>query len=151
VQRLEGNIRIEFVDGVQRIVRVELVDWIEWVVRIVPVDRVRRIPGIDAVDGIEWILGVYRIDRVQRIVRTKFVDGIEDVVVALVLLGKAGFGKHRGDRDDQWQKQEEDNPHGNPPESGTASVLNLLPAWGRAQAVNLGEVVERVCHSIRKR
>jgi len=54
------------------------------------------------------------------------------------------------DGERQWQQQEqkeEDNPHGDPPTSGTTSGLSLLLAWRRAQAINLGTVMERVCHS----
>jgi transposase len=48
-----------------------------------------------------------------------------------------------GERQKQEQKKE-DNPHGQPPTSGTTSGLSLLPGWKTAQAGNLGTVVERV-------
>jgi hypothetical protein len=41
------------------------------------------------------------------------------------------------DGERQWQQQdqkEEENPHGNPPTSGTTSGLSLLPAWRLVQA-----------------
>ena len=38
------------------------------------------------------------VDRIQRIIGTVLIERVEDIVVALVFLREAGFGKRRCDR-----------------------------------------------------
>src|SRR5882672_6304177 len=100
VQRLEGRGGIIFVEGVQRVLGIELVEGIVGVARVVLVHRIL------------WIVGV---DRIQRIIGKVLVERMKDIVIALVLLRVAGFGKRRCDGEEQQEEKEEDNAHGEPP------------------------------------
>ena len=68
------------VEGIERIIGVELID------------RIRRIAGIVPVDRIERILRIDRVDGIQRIIRTVLIDRVEDIVIALVLRIEPLFG-----------------------------------------------------------
>ena len=100
----EGRVGVVAIDGVQRIIRVDLVDGVKGIVRVVPIDRIRGIPRIDAVDGVEWVLGIHRIDRVEGIVRTQLIDWVEDVVVPLVFLVEAGFCQRGSSGEEETEK-----------------------------------------------
>ena len=95
IQRREGRRWVEFVDGVQRVLGIELVDGIEGVVRVELVDRICRVAGIILIDGIKRILRIVGIDWIQWIIGTVLIKRVEDVVIACVLLREAGVGKHR--------------------------------------------------------
>ena len=97
--------------------------------------------------------GVRRIGIRRRLIAEGTAVGAEGIVDAVRLEGASGsVGIGRGirivriraqlaeifrvDGERQWQQQEqkeEDNPHGEPPKSGTTSGLSLLPAWRSAQ------------------
>lgn len=111
VERSEWSVGVITIDGVQRILWVDLVDGIEGIVRVVTIDRIRRIPGIDAVDGVEGVLGIHRIDRVQGIVRAQFIDRVEDVVVAFVLFVEAELGPCRRVQEEHDGSEEEECTH----------------------------------------
>ncbi len=51
VERSERRLGVVAIDGIQRIVRVDLVDRVKRIVWVVSVNRIRGIPRIDAVDG----------------------------------------------------------------------------------------------------
>lgn len=91
---------------------------------IVAIGGVHRITGIVVVRGVEGIVGRISLCGVQRVVRCVETGRAEDVVVAFVFLGEAGFGGCRGDGEQQRQQKEEDDPHGEPPKSGTTSRLS---------------------------
>ena len=90
--------------------------------------------GIVLNDGIKRILRVVGGDRIQRIIGTVLIEWVEDIVVALLFVVEAGFGECRCDREEQRQKREEDNTHGDPPKIKTANAFSPFFAWRTAQA-----------------
>lgn len=114
VERSERRVRVVPIDGVQRIVWVDLVDRIEGIVWVVAIDRIGGIPWIDAVNGVEGVVGIHRIDRVQGIIRAQLIDRIEDVVVAFVFFVEAEFGPRWRPPEKDHRQKEKDPTHSAP-------------------------------------
>src|SRR5262249_15965750 len=110
-----------------------LVEGIERITWVVLVHRIRGVAGIVLINRVQRILRIVGVDRIQRIIGTVLTEGVENIVVALVLLAEAWFGKRWGEGEEQRQNEEEDNAHGDPPESGRASAASLLPYPRTAQ------------------
>src|SRR6267143_2613883 len=121
-----------FVERVQWVLGIELVEGIVGVTRVVLIHRIRGVAGIVVIDRVQRILRIVGVDRIQRIIGTVLVERVEDIVVALVLLREAGFGKRM--RGEEEETEDPDHPQGEIHRSGTASSLSLLPWSIRAQA-----------------
>jgi len=52
---------------------------------------------------------------------------VKDVVVALVCLIEARFGKRRGGGQEQWKKKDDNKPHGKPPNTRVPHKSILMP------------------------
>lgn len=126
IERFERRVGIVPIRRIQRILRVVLVGRVERVVGVVPIRWIDGVTRIIAVCRVERIVRRIGLCRVERVIRRILTGRIEDIVVAIVLLREAWFGKRRSGEEEATE--EPDHPHGEPPNSGTTSGLSLLPA-----------------------